>query len=90
MRMADLKLDEFAVAVKGVIAAMSSRAGYAELVARAAVDTPIIGELMEMLSYYGAFPDGKMDKGDCGAIQRDMVVLLALRHLEQAETVAAN
>ena len=90
MRMASLTLDEFMVAVKGVNATLSSEEHYAALLNEASSDTPVIDELLEQLAILEAFPESKQKSIGLTAAHRDLVILLALRHVEKAESAAVN
>ena len=90
MRVANLKLDEFMVAVKDINAALSDQNRYEEFLNEASSDTPIIAGLLEQLAILEVFPDSTKKRVGRAAAHRDLVVLLALRHLEKAEDATVN
>ena len=90
MKMVSLNLDAFMASVKSVNAAISDQERYTEFLNEASSDTPIIAVPLEQLAVLESLPERKQKKTGLVAAHRDLVVLLALRHLEKAEDDAAN
>jgi hypothetical protein len=85
MKLAELDLDTFVRAVIKVNGLMDNQATCSELLDAAALDTPIIGELMTEMNKLYQCADGPKKKKGVAAAQRDLTVLLALREIESAE-----
>jgi len=89
MRIADLKLDKFMAAVKGIDAALSDPEHCDQFLGTASSDTPIIEGLLEQIAVFEAFSDSKQKKACLAAAHRDLVILLAFRHIERMEDTKA-
>jgi len=90
MRIADLTLEKFLMAVAGVNAALSDPEYCDQFLGAASSDTPIIEALLGLIAVIEGSSEDRDKSSRLVEARQNLIVLLALRNIEKTKGITAD